>query len=60
MCNGVPKTGEIEVTISGTTFPVLCDMDSDGGGWVVILQRKDGSVDFETPLWDDYAHSTIG
>ncbi|XP_071980227.1 ficolin-2-like isoform X1 [Engystomops pustulosus] len=32
---------------------VLCDMDTDGGGWIVIQRRWDGSVDFFR-TWDEY------
>ncbi|KAM3911649.1 ficolin-1-like [Leptodactylus fuscus] len=32
---------------------VLCDMDTDGGGWIVIQRRWDGSVDFFR-TWADY------
>ena len=30
-----------------------CDMRTDGGGWLVLLRRKDGSVDFDR-TWDAY------
>ncbi|XP_022107547.1 techylectin-5B-like [Acanthaster planci] len=33
---------------------VFCDMEADGGGWVVIQRRQDGSEDFDRP-WKDYA-----
>ncbi|XP_073455918.1 ficolin-1-A-like [Aquarana catesbeiana] len=36
-----------------TRMKVLCDMHTDGGGWLIFQKRKDGSVDFDRN-WNSY------
>ncbi|GFS23433.1 tenascin-R [Elysia marginata] len=35
------------------TFPFPCDTVTDGGGWIVIQRRAEGSTDFNRK-WNDY------
>ncbi|XP_050184091.1 angiopoietin-4-like [Myiozetetes cayanensis] len=53
--NGLRRSGTYSVlpALRGLPLLVLCDMDTEGGGWTVIQRRQDGSVDFNR-TWGEY------
>jgi len=52
-CKGKP-TGIYTIKIGGSELEVLCENDVDGGGWLVLQRRYDGSVNFARS-WNEYA-----
>ncbi|XP_051631446.1 fibrinogen-like protein 1 [Manacus candei] len=53
--SGIRRSGIYSVlpAVPGMPLEVLCDMDTEGGGWTVIQRRQDGSVDFNR-TWSEY------
>ncbi|KAM8802871.1 tenascin isoform 1-T1 [Rhynchonycteris naso] len=57
MLNGDTTSGLYTVYLNGDkdqAKEVFCDMNSDGGGWIVFLRRKNGREDFYRN-WKAYA-----
>ena len=52
-CNPTAPSGKYWLNTSTAPVQVFCDMETDGGGWTVLMRRQDGSVDFYRN-WADY------
>ena len=50
---GYRTSGVYKIYPRGLGLDVYCDMDIDGGGWIVFQRREDGSVDFYRD-WSQY------
>ncbi|XP_077142225.1 tenascin-X isoform X3 [Ranitomeya variabilis] len=54
--NGEIRNGTFTIYLGGDkerTLTVFCDLETDGGGWIVFQRRMDGSTNFYRE-WDDY------
>ncbi|XP_019339328.1 angiopoietin-related protein 7 [Alligator mississippiensis] len=53
--SGIRRSGVYSIMPSVGRMPleVLCEMDTEGGGWTIIQRRQDGSVNFNR-TWNEY------
>ena len=52
-CNSTAPSGKYWLNTRTGPVEVYCDMETDGGGWTVLMKRQDSSVDFYLN-WTEY------
>jgi ficolin len=51
---GQTKSGVYDITINNKVYLIYCDMETEGGGWTVIQQRVDNTLEFWNQKWNAY------
>ena len=52
---GFNSSGVYQIDPDGIgAYHVLCDQETNGGGWVVLQKRFNGAVDFVSRTWNEY------
>lgn len=52
---GFNSSGVYQIDPDGIgAYQVLCDQETNGGGWVVLQKRFNGAVDFVNRIWNEY------
>ena len=58
-CEEARETGIYTIEYESWAVDAICDMETDGGGWLVILNRKEGTENF-FKNWREYRDNGVG